>query len=109
MTNTFHVSLSDEDTALILRSLDASMGLIKPGMKINGMDVLASFQSAKAILLNKGALFGNPEISAVLSALQMEQETLLNAPPKIPFNQPDEVLIRCNRLIKIFDSAKHPK
>ncbi len=109
MTKVFHMSISDEDTALILRSLDATMSMIKPGMRVNGMDILASLQSAKTILLNKGAHFGNPEISAVLTALQMEQKALLNTPPKIPFNQPDEDLIRCNRLVEMFDSIKHPK
>lgn len=109
MTNVHFTSFSDEDVDFIVESIDSTMDLIKPGMKVNSMDVLASFQSAKLILLSRGNRFSNPEISAVLTALQMRQEALLNLPSKVPFNKPNEELSRCNRLVTLFDSIKHPR
>ncbi len=99
-------SFSDEDVDFMIESLDACMGLIKSDMKINGMNVLDSFKSAKLILMTHGKHFGNPELSAVLTALQMKQDTLLKLPAKIPFNKPDENLARCNRLVAEFETAK---
>ena len=93
MTNVHFTSFSDEDVDFIVESIDSTMDLIKPGMKVNSMDVLASFQSAKLILLSRGNRFSNPEISAVLTALQMRQEALLNLPSKVPFNKPNEELL----------------
>jgi hypothetical protein len=106
LANFHFTSFSNEDVDLMIESIDDCLGFIKPGMQINGMDVLSSFQSAKIILLTRGNHFGNPEISAVLTALQTKQNALLNLPSKIPFSKPDENLARCNRLVAEFEAAK---
>lgn len=109
MINLYFDSLSDEDVDFIIESIDDTIGFIKPGTKINGMDVVASFQSARRMLVSHGAHFENPEISAILSALQFKQQSLLQFPSKVLFKDPDKILSRCNRLVAQFESIKHPR